>query len=77
MRKSTAKKVQRSVLFGLDYWCLLSNQRARRGEKKEQANNLCYCPGKKTSFVHIARGLSVIKMLLLDPGPDSAKVLLM
>lgn len=43
--------------------------------KKEQANNLCYCPGKN-SFVHIARGLSVIKMLLLDPGPDSAKVLL-
>lgn len=71
MRKSTAEKVQRSVLFGLDYWCLLLNQRARRG-KKEQANNLCYCPGKN-SFVHIAWGLSVIKMLLLDPGPDPAK----
>lgn len=40
--------------------------------KKEQANNLCYCPGKN-SFVHIAWGLSVIKMLLLDPGPDPAK----
>lgn len=51
--------------------------KSKKGEKKEQANNLCYCPGKKPSFVHIARGLSVIKMLLLDPGPDSAKVLLM
>lgn len=39
--------------------------------EKEQANNLCYCPGKN-SFVHIAWGLSVIKMLLLDPGTDSA-----
>lgn len=77
MRKSTAKKVQRSVLFGLDYWCLLSNQRARRGKKKNRLITFVVVQEKKTSFVHIARGLSVIKMLLLDPGPDSAKVLLM
>lgn len=76
MRKSTAKKVQRSVLFGLDYWCLLSNQRARRGKKKNRLITFVIVQ-EKNSFVHIAWGLSVIKMLLLDPGPDSAKVLLM
>jgi len=71
MRKSTAEKVQRSVLFGLDYWCLLLNQRARRGKKNRLITFVIV--QEKNSFVHIAWGLSVIKMLLLDPGPDPAK----
>lgn len=50
--------------------------KSKKGEKKNRLITFVIVQ-EKNSFVHIARGLSVIKMLLLDPGPDSAKVLLM